>query len=150
LGTLGLKSTFRILLVEDNRGDVDLILEALKPFGNAIELKVAQDGDEAMSALTGKSRVPPALRPDLILLDLNLPKKDGREVLAEIKGTADLRSIPVCVLTSSEAHDDIKNAYALGANCYVTKPFSLDNFLFRIKHVIEFWMSHATLAPHPD
>lgn len=149
MGTFNMTDKFCVLLVEDNRGDVDLIIESLKPLSASIELRSAQDGEEAMKLLTGKS-TEPVCRPDLIMLDLNLPKKDGREVLAEIKGHAGLRCIPVVILTSSEAHDDIRNAYHLGANAYVTKPFSLDEFLAKIQSVIQFWMTDATLPPRPE
>jgi two-component system, chemotaxis family, response regulator Rcp1 len=128
-----------ILLVEDNPGDVRLVRESLRESGLPHRLTVATDGVEALERLRG------AERPDVILLDLNLPRKDGREVLAEVKADSGLRSIPVVVLSSSDAQDDVAAAYALHANCYVTKPVDLDQFLEVVATIQRFWMGVAKL-----
>jgi CheY-like chemotaxis protein len=130
---------FRILLVEDNPGDVDLIQEVLAQSEAKREITVAFDGVEALRCL----RQGP--RPDLILLDLNLPKKSGREVLGEIKSTEALQNIPVVVLTSSEAESDITDAYRLHANCYVTKPVDLEEFLMAVRSIERFWLGFVKL-----
>jgi two-component system, chemotaxis family, response regulator Rcp1 len=133
-----------ILLVEDNPADVRLTIEALKTAGVATQLLVARDGAEAIALLTRKT--PPALRPDLILLDLNLPRKHGREVLAEVKAHDDLRHIPVVVLTTSQADQDILDSYRLRANAVVTKPLDLDEFFAVIRAIEQFWLVAAKLA----
>jgi two-component system, chemotaxis family, response regulator Rcp1 len=129
----------RILLVEDNPGDVRLVRESLRENGLPHRLAVAMDGVEALERLRGPER------PDVMLLDLNLPRKDGREVLAEVKSDPGLRSIPVVVLSSSDAQDDVSAAYALHANCYVTKPVDLDQFLDVVATIQRFWMGVAKL-----
>jgi two-component system, chemotaxis family, response regulator Rcp1 len=129
----------RILLVEDNPGDVRLVRESLRESGLPHRLAVAMDGVEALERLRGPER------PDVMLLDLNLPRKDGREVLAEVKSDPGLRSIPVVVLSSSDAQDDVSAAYALHANCYVTKPVDLDQFLDVVATIQRFWMGVAKL-----
>jgi CheY-like chemotaxis protein len=139
-----------ILLVEDNPGDVDLTREALE--GGKIKnmLHVVSNGEEAMAFLRHKGKHTHAPRPDLVLLDLNLPRMDGREVLAQIKSEDDLKSIPVVVLTSSKAEEDILKAYNLHANCYITKPMDLVQFL-NVVHVIEdFWFTIVKLPPKKD
>jgi chemotaxis family two-component system response regulator Rcp1 len=134
-----------ILLVEDNPGDVRLTMEALKQSKVHNELRVAEDGLQAMAFLRREGEFAQAPRPDLILLDLNLPKKDGREVLAEIKNDEDLRRIPVVILTTSQAEEDILRAYNLNANCYVTKPVDLDQFIKVVNSVEDFWLSIVKL-----
>lgn len=133
-----------ILLVEDNPADVRLTTEALRDGKLANELHVAKDGDQAMEFLLGDGKSP-ALRPDLILLDLNLPRKNGIEVLGEIKTNPALGSIPVCVLTSSSAETDIVRSYELHANCYVTKPIGLEDFLRVTREIEGFWLSIVRL-----
>ena len=137
-----------ILMVEDNPGDVRLTVEALKEGKVRNKLHVVEDGVEAMAFLRGEGEYADAPRPDLILLDLNLPKKDGREVLAEIKGDPNLRRIPVVVLTISEANEDILKTYDLHANCYVTKPVDLDQFIVVVKSVEDFWLTIVKLPPN--
>jgi chemotaxis family two-component system response regulator Rcp1 len=135
----------RILHVEDNPGDVCLIGEALKESGRADEVTVTSNGEEALDYLYGRGKYFGAPRPDLILLDLNIPKKGGPEVLAEIKNDAALKHIPVVVLTSSSAPLDISQAYGSHANCYVTKPTDLGE-LFRVVGLIEaFWLDAVKL-----
>ncbi len=137
--------SIEILLVEDNAGDVRLTLEAFKEAKVLNSFNVVNDGAEAIAFLRQQGQYANAALPDLILLDLNLPKKDGREVLAEIKADERLRSIPVIVLTTSAAEDDIARAYACHANCYINKPVDLDQFL-RVVHSIEnFWLSLVKL-----
>lgn len=134
-----------ILLVEDNPGDADLVRLALEENKLCNELHVAEDGDTAMAFLRREGSHASAPRPDLILLDLNLPKKDGREVLAEIKADPDLRSIPVVVLTTSKHDEDILKAYELNANCYVTKPVDFDQFARVVRQIDSFWFGIVTL-----
>lgn len=138
-----------ILLVEDNPGDVRLTREALKEGKVLNNLNVASDGVEAMAFLRHQGRYAEALRPQLILLDLNLPRKDGREVLAEIKGDGSLKRIPVVVLTTSGAEQDVFDSYELQANCYITKPIELDLFLETVRSMGEFWMNVVKL-PNPE
>jgi chemotaxis family two-component system response regulator Rcp1 len=140
-------ATIDVLLVEDSPGDVRLTREALKDAKVHISLHVASDGAEAMAFLERKGEHSDAPRPDLILLDLNLPKKDGREVLAEIKQSPTLKSIPVVVLTTSASEEDILRSYLLHANCYITKPVDLDGFLKVVKSIDSFWLSVVKL-PH--
>jgi CheY-like chemotaxis protein len=136
-----------ILLVEDNPGDVDLTREALESGKIKNLLHVAVNGEEAMAFLRHKGKYTDAPRPDLVLLDLNLPRMDGREVLNEIKSDDDLKRIPVVVLTSSKAEEDILKVYNLHANCYITKPIDLLQFL-KVVHVIEdFWFTIVKLPP---
>jgi chemotaxis family two-component system response regulator Rcp1 len=137
--------TIEILLVEDNPGDVRLTLEAFKEGSVLNNFTVMNDGVEALAYLHQQGRYANSVLPDLILLDLNLPKKDGREVLAEIKADAHLMKIPVVILTTSAAEDDIARAYSAHANCYITKPVDLDQFL-RVVHAIEsFWLTLVKL-----
>ena len=134
-----------ILLVEDSPGDVRLIQEVLKEGKVRINLQVAEDGAEAMDFLRRKGRHADAIRPDVILLDLNLPKKDGREVLAEVKSDEDLKRIPVIILTVSQAEEDILETYDHHANCYITKPVDIDEFLRVMRSIEEFWLTIVTL-----
>ena len=133
------------LLVEDNEGDVRLIIEALRESKVCNHLDVVKDGIEAMSFLRREGAYTDVSRPDLILLDLNLPRKDGREVLAEIKADEDLRRIPVVILTTSEAEEDVLKAYNLYANCYITKPVDLNQFLKVVRSIEDFWLSIVKL-----
>src|SRR5712692_8502068 len=134
-----------ILLVEDNPGDARLAEEALKDGNLNSNLNIVEDGVEAMAFLHQESEYADAPRPDLILLDLNLPRKDGREVLAEIKEDLDLKRIPVVVLTTSESETDIRNAYALYANCYITKPSGEEQLTSVLKSISYLWARVAML-----
>jgi CheY-like chemotaxis protein len=134
-----------VLLVEDSPGDVRLTREAFKDAKVHINLHVASDGNEAMAFLLGRGKYVSVPRPDLILLDLNLPKKDGREVLTEIKESPTLKSIPVVILTTSASEADILRSYRLHANCYITKPVGLNGFLEVIKSIDNFWLSVVKL-----
>jgi two-component system, chemotaxis family, response regulator Rcp1 len=134
-----------ILLVEDNPGDVRLTREALKEGKVLNTLSVAGDGVEALAFLRRGGKYADAPRPDLILLDLNLPKKDGREVLAEIKTDDNLKRIPVVVLTTSQAEQDIIKSYNLYANCYITKPVDLDQFITVLQSIEDFWLTIVKL-----
>jgi two-component system, chemotaxis family, response regulator Rcp1 len=134
-----------ILLVEDNPGDVRLTMEALKEGRLLNHVSVAEDGVEALAFLRQKGKYANEARPDLILLDLNLPKKDGREVLAEIKEDRELRHIPVVVLTTSTAEQDVLRTYDLHANCYISKPVDFDQFIQVVKSVGDFWFSVVIL-----
>ena len=134
-----------ILLVEDNPGDVRLTKEAMKEGKIRNNLSVASDGVEAMAFLRREGKYTDAPRPDVVLLDLNLPKKDGRSVLKEIKEDPNLRRIPVVVLTSSKADEDVINSYDLHANCYITKPGDLEQFIDVVKSVEGFWLQIVKL-----
>jgi len=134
-----------ILLVEDNPGDVRLTKEGFKEGKVYNNLYVAEDGEEAMTFLRQEDPYLDVPRPDIILLDLNLPKKDGREVLEEIKGDPDLRRIPVIILTTSKAEEDILKTYDLHANCYITKPVNLEDFISITKSIENFWLSIVKL-----
>lgn len=136
-----------ILLVEDNPADARLAMEAFSGSQVPIRLCVARNGIEAIEVLRGRGRFTGASRPDLILLDLNLPGKHGAEVLAEIKSDSDLKRIPVIVMTTSRANRDVCLAYDLNANCYIAKPFELDQFLRVVRSIEDFWLSTVTLPP---
>jgi chemotaxis family two-component system response regulator Rcp1 len=129
----------RLLLVEDNAGDVRLAMEALKDAAWEVELEVASDGDKALELLRG------GVRPDLVLLDLNLPRRDGREVLEIVKADPELRSIPIIVLTTSNSPHDINACYERHANCYVVKPLDLDAFTALMKAIEAFWIGVVRL-----
>ena len=137
-----------ILLVEDNAGDSRLALEALKESKLRNNLHIVTDGMEAMDFLYKKGKHAQAPRPDLILLDLNLPKKDGREVLAEIKADPDLKRIPVVILTISKAEEDVLKTYNLHANCFITKPLDLNQFVTVVKSIEDFWLTIVKLPTH--
>ncbi|MEO0107646.1 MAG: response regulator [candidate division WOR-3 bacterium] len=139
-----------ILLVEDNPGDMRLTVEAFKDGKVRNNLNWVQDGEEAIAYLRREGRFADATRPDLILLDLNLPKKDGRQVLAEIKSDPKLAPIPVVVLTTSKAEEDIIRSYALHANCYITKPVDFEQFINVIRQLEDFWLSVVRLPPEPE
>lgn len=139
-----------ILLVEDNRGDIRLIQEALKTTSVQCDIAIARDGMEAMAYLQQDGEFVGAVRPDLILLDLNLPKKDGREVLAEIKASPHLKHIPVVVLTTSRNEEDIFKSYDLHVNCYISKSRNLSQLFKIVRGIEEFWLETATLPPPDD
>jgi len=134
-----------ILLVEDNPGDVDLTKEALEGAKVCNRLHVVEDGEQALDFLYRRGQFAAAPRPDLILLDLNLPKRDGREVLEEIKADGDLTMIPIVILTTSQADEDVTRAYRLHANCYISKPVSFTRFLKVVQSIEEFWLSVVKL-----
>lgn len=135
----------RILLVEDNAGDVRLTREAFKDAKVHLDLHVVCDGVEAMDFLHRREPYTGCPRPDLILLDLNLPRKDGREVLMEIKTDPCLKTIPVVVLTTSGSEEDIERSYELYANCYISKPVDLEGFLSVVRSIDDFWLSAVKL-----
>ena len=137
-----------ILLVEDNPGDVRLTIEGLNEGKVRNNLHIARDGVEAMAFLRREGEYRDAVRPDLILLDLNLPRKDGREVLQDLKQDPALRTIPVVVLTTSRSEQDVLRSYELQANCYITKPVDLEQFITVVKSIEDFWLTIVTL-PHP-
>ena len=136
-----------ILMVEDNPGDVRLAHESFKEAKILNEVHVVGDGVEALAFLRRQGKYANVVRPELILLDLNLPKKDGREVLAEIKEDPNLRRIPVVILTVSKAEEDIIKTYDLHANCYITKPIDLDGFMEVVKAIDGFWLTVVKLPP---
>ncbi|MBC7926627.1 MAG: response regulator [Bryobacteraceae bacterium] len=135
-----------ILLIEDNPGDVRLMREALAGNGTSSSLLVMEDGDQALRFLFRNPPYADAVRPDLIFLDLNLPRKDGREVLAQVKSSPELRSIPVIILTTSQAESDVRSAYDHYANCYIRKPDNLDQYLDVIRACEHFWL-HVVRLP---
>ena len=137
-----------ILLVEDNEGDVRLTKEVLRDSKVRNNIIVASNGEEALACLRKQGKFSGTIRPDLILLDLNLPVKDGREVLAQIKADPDLKRIPVVILTTSKAEEDILKTYNLHANCYVTKPVDLDQFIKVVKSLEDFWLAIVKLPNH--
>ena len=139
--------SIEILLVEDNPGDVRLTEEALKEGKVSNRLSVVPDGVEAIEYLRKRGDYASAATPDLVLLDLNLPRMDGREVLNEIKSDDDLKRIPVVVLTSSKAEEDILKVYNLHANCYITKPMDLNQFIKVVKSIEDFWFTIVKLPP---
>jgi CheY-like chemotaxis protein len=139
--------TIEILLVDDNPGDVRLTQEAFSEGKVCNCMSVAADGVQALAFLRREGEYADAPRPDLVLLDLNLPKKDGREVLAEIKSDDNLKRIPVVILTTSEAEQDILSSYELHANCYITKPVNLDQFFRVVQYVEDFWLGIVSLPP---
>lgn len=136
-----------ILLVEDNPGDVELTREGFQEAKIKNNLHVVPDGVAAMEFLRREGKYAEAPRPDIVLLDLNLPKKDGREVLAEIKDDDDLKTIPVVILTTSKADEDIVKSYQLSANCYITKPVDYAGFAQIVKSIENFWFSVVVLPP---
>jgi two-component system, chemotaxis family, response regulator Rcp1 len=136
--------SLRVLLVEDSPSDVRLIREALKDATVPVQIMVARDGVEAIEHLN-QSQAGQAVRPDLVLLDLNLPRKNGKEVLAEIKASPGLKQIPVLIMTSSRSDEDVAQAYSLNANCYITKPGDLHEYVHVVRAIEEFWFLTATL-----
>lgn len=137
----------QILMVEDNPDDIELTVEALKDAKVGNILEIVRDGVEAMAFLKREGRFQQAPRPDLILLDLNMARKDGREVLREIKTHPHLKRIPVVILTTSQAEEDILNTYDLHANCYITKPVGFDQFLKVVRSIEDFWLTVVKLPP---
>jgi CheY-like chemotaxis protein len=138
-----------ILLVEDSPSDTDLTLEALKDFKVRNNVSVVEDGVQALQFLRREPPFAEAPRPDMIMLDLNLPRKDGREVLAEIKADENLKTIPIVVLTTSRAEQDVLRAYQLNANCYINKPVDFNQFLDVVRSIESFWLFVVTLPPAP-
>jgi two-component system response regulator len=136
---------FEILVVEDNPMDVELVTEALAGWEVPAHVSVVENGDDAMQFLNRRGAYAFAPSPNLILLDLNLPKKSGVEVLREIKRDENLAPIPVIVLTTSDRESDVKKAYALHANCYMTKPLEIGDFIDKVKAIEQFWLHHARL-----
>jgi CheY-like chemotaxis protein len=140
-------TAIEVLLVEDDPGDVLMTQEAFAEHKVRNRLAVVSDGEEAMAYLRREGEYADAVRPDLVLLDLNLPRRDGREVLAEIKGDQDLRQIPVVVLTTSQADEDILRSYSLHANAYVTKPVDFETFISVVRQIDQFFVSVVKLPP---
>jgi chemotaxis family two-component system response regulator Rcp1 len=136
-----------ILLVEDNPADVRLTVEAMKDAKISNRMSVAVDGEDALAFLRKQGNYKNAPRPDLVLLDLNLPRRDGRELLADIKNDPELGAIPVVVLTTSRAEEDVLRSYKLHANCYITKPVDLEQFLRVVRSIEDFWLAVVTLPP---
>jgi|SRR5579863_3789342 len=147
MGDVRIHGAIEILMVDDNPGEVRLAREALKSVRVLNHLSAVGDGVEAIAYLRRQGKYQNSKRPDLILLDLNLPRKDGREVLADIKADADLRRIPVVVLTTSEADEDVLRAYDSHANCYIAKPLDLHKFVSVIKAIEDFWFVIVRLPP---
>jgi chemotaxis family two-component system response regulator Rcp1 len=141
------RGTFKILIVEDNEGDVRLIKEALNEAKILNAPFVVRDGVQAMNFLHNKGEYAKAPQPDLIILDLNLPLKDGRQVLAEIKTDNDLKLIPVVIFTTSQAEEDLIKTYSLHANCYITKPLDFNKFIKIIQSIEDFWFTVVKLPP---
>src|SRR5438128_1829127 len=133
-----------ILLVDDSPADLDLIREGLAGSNHECDVHVVPDGEEAIAFLRNVGRYVDAARPDLMILDLNLPRKDGRAVLANFKSEPGLRTIPVVIFTTSRSRKDVAHCYELGANCYVTKPGSLQDFLRAVQSIEKFWLGVAT------
>jgi two-component system, chemotaxis family, response regulator Rcp1 len=137
----------QVLLVEDNLGDVRLMREAFRDAKMHLDLHVVHDGVAAMDFLLRRGKFEKSPRPDLVLLDLNLPRMDGREVLAEIKGNPTLKLVPVVILTTSAADADIERSYMLHANCYISKPVELEGFLTVVQSIDDFWLTVVKLPP---
>lgn len=144
-----LREEIEILLVDDSPGDVRLTREALREGRVPNRLHVARDGVEAMQFLRREGPFAAAPRPDLVLLDLNMPRKDGREVLAEIKADAELRTIPVLILTTSQSDRDVLRSYELHANCYLVKPVEIDDFFRVVRSIDGFWLTVVRLPSRP-
>jgi len=139
------KVPFEILLVEDNPSDVELVQEALLVWESPTHLSVVDDGEKALRFLQQEGAYADAPSPELIFLDLNLPKKDGIEVLREIKANLGFSLIPVIVLTTSDREHDVKTAYSMHANCYLTKPLEIDEFIAKVRAIEHFWLNNARL-----
>ena len=136
---------FEILLVEDNPGDVELVREALKVWNSPVHLSVVEDGEKALRFLYRNAPYTDAPVPELILLDLNLPRKNGAEVLRDIKSDRNLALIPVIILSTSDRETDVVAAYSLHANCYFTKPLEIDEFVEKVRAIEQFWLTHVRL-----
>jgi chemotaxis family two-component system response regulator Rcp1 len=145
-----LKSAPDVLIVDDNPADVSLVCEALAGSKHLSKINGVGDGVEAMAFLNRKEKYGNAVRPDLVILDLNLPKKDGLAVLAAMKAAPDLRRIPVVIFSTSQLRKDIVRSYELGANCYVRKPGSLNEFFSAVKSIEEFWFGSVSLPPQGE
>lgn len=148
MATEALSRPTEILLVEDNRGDVRLIQEAFKAASVEHKLHVASDGEAALDFLYGRPPYETVPRPDIIILDLNIPKKNGRTVLNDIKSSSQLRRIPVIVLTTSNNEEDIIECYHLYANCYIAKPIDMGSFVVVVNQIKKYWFMTAKLPPH--
>jgi chemotaxis family two-component system response regulator Rcp1 len=148
MNTMTLVRPIDILLVEDNPGDADLAREALEGSKLNNKLFVVGDGEAAMDFLYQSGAYADVPRPDLILLDLNLPRKDGREVLADIKAHKNLKRIPVVILTTSQSEEDVLKSYNLHANCFITKPIDLNQFIKVVRSIEDFWFSIVVLPPN--
>jgi CheY-like chemotaxis protein len=148
MNSLATPGPLEILLVEDNLGDIRLTEEIFKECHISNRVSVARDGEEAMAQLRRQGVHAKKPRPDLMLLDLNLPRKDGREVLAEIKADPELRRIPVVVLSTSNSETDVVKSYDLHANCYLTKPLKLDDFIEIVESIKSFWLRNVRLPNH--
>ena len=144
---LNIGRPIEVLLVEDDLGDVELTKEVMEDSKVKLNLNVVGDGEEAMKFLRKEGQYDMVIDPDLIILDLNMPRKDGREVLSDIKSDEKLRYIPVVILTTSEAEEDIIKTYSTGANCYVTKPIGLEQFSKVVKSIEDFWFTVVKLPP---
>lgn len=138
-----------VLLIEDNPGDVRLTQEAFRESGDQIDLQVVMDGVEAVNYLMREGKYADSPIPDLILLDLNLPKWGGRQVLDKVKNDSNLKRIPIVVLTTSNAAADVLACYDLHANCFINKPVDFDNFFLIIQRIQDFWLKTVTLPAHP-
>jgi two-component system, chemotaxis family, response regulator Rcp1 len=147
---LGDERLVEILLVEDNLADIRLTQEVFKEGKVRNQLSVVRNGEEALAFLRQEGHFASVLRPDMILLDLNLPRKDGRAVLAEIKADPDLKRIPVIILTTSQAESDLIQTYDLHANCYIVKPVELDQFIEAVKRIEGFWLQIVKLPPNGE
>ncbi|MEH1937356.1 MAG: response regulator [Nostoc sp.] len=147
MGTITAIMPIEVLLVEDNPGDAQLTRIALEDSKFSIHLNVVEDGVEAMAFLRKQEKYAKVAQPHIVLLDLNLPRKDGREVLAEIKGDEKLKRIPVVILTTSQSEEDILKAYNLYANCYITKPVDFDQFVKVVQSIENFWFAIVKLPP---
>jgi len=141
-------NAIEILLVDDNEGDVRLAVETLRDSKIHNHVNIARDGVEAMAYLRKEGEFANAIRPDLIFLDLNMPRKDGREVLEEVKSDSELKRIPIVILTISQAEQDILKSYNLHANCFITKPVDLQQFVKVVQTIEEFWFTIVKLPPH--
>jgi two-component system, chemotaxis family, response regulator Rcp1 len=150
LRTSGEKAPIEVLLVEDSPGDVRLTQEAFHEANEDVQLHVAYDGVEAMAFLRKEGKYAGVPRPDLVLLDLNLPRMDGREVLLHIKEDANLKAIPTAILTTSEAEADVAISYRRQANCYLSKPVQLDEFESLVKSINDFWLTKVALPSKTD
>jgi two-component system, chemotaxis family, response regulator Rcp1 len=144
------KAAIELLMVDDNPGDVALFTEALAGSKHLIHISNMRDGAEALAFLNRREKHATAIRPDLVILDLNLPKRDGLSVLAAMKAGPDLRRIPVVIFSTSELRKDIVRSYEMGANCYIRKPGNLNNFFSAVKSIEEFWFGSAVLPPQGE
>jgi len=144
------KSALQLLIVDDNLGDVGLAREALEVCAPGCQINGVEDGVEALAFLNRRDKYPNAIRPDLVVLDLNLPKRGGLAVLAAMKAAPDLRRIPVIIFSTSQLNQDVARSYELGANCYVCKPGNLTEFFATMKSIEQFWFGSATLPPRGE